>query len=801
MIAWPALATVSAAILAYEVLLVRLFAITQWHHYASMAISIALLGFGLSGSLLAVVRGLILPRMADTFVVCAALFGITAAGAFLLAQRLPFNALEIVWNPGQLLYLGVIYLLLAVPFTFGATCIGLAFMARPDAMGRVYFWNLLGSGAGALGVIGALTVFRPMACLAAISALGLLAAALASPTRRGLAALGTLALAGAAIWVLAPAPWTELRISPYKGLSQALRVQGAALVRERSGPLALLSAVESPAVPFRHAPGLSLQSPAQPEEQIAVFADGDAPRFIERFDGRPGGVAHLGYTTDALVYALTVRPRVLVLDAGGGRAVLQALVHGAEHVDATELDPNMIRLVGRDFAGFAGGLYGRPEVTVHLAEPRSFLAGNRGVWDVIRLPDVGATGAAAGGLGLAERHLLTIEAFELYLRRLRPGGWLTVSGFVDLPPRAGLKLAAAALAALGRAGVAAPAEHLVTIRGLTTFTLLMKREPVAAADIAAVRGFARSRGFDLAYYPGMPRAEANRVNLVAEPELYDGIAALVGPERDAFIRRYKFDIGPATDDRPYFHDFFRWSTARELFAMRALGGAAMLELGEIVAAATLVQAVALSGLLILLPLAFGEGRWRTGSAWRIAGFFFALGLAFLFVEIAFIQRFTLFLGHPIYAVAVVLAGFLMFAGLGARASGALGRWRAGRPVSAIDLAVVGIGAVALSYLAVLPAIFEASAGLPGAARAMVSLGLIAPLAACMGMPFPLGLGRVARSDPALVPWAWGLNGCASVISAAAATLLAMHLGFAAMVLIAVTLYGLAALALRAPHGP
>jgi hypothetical protein len=773
-----ALAAISAAILAYEVLLVRLFAIVQWHHFASMAIGIALLGFGISGTLLALGRAWFVARP-SAFATAAALFAFTAPAAFLAGQRLPFNPLAIVWSPAQLLYLGALYLLLAVPFTAGATCVGLAFVTGTDA-GRTYRANLLGSAAGALATPAALTLLSPTACLAAIAALALAAAALAAPPRLR-PAIAALALAGAALWTLAPG-WTALRMSPYKGLPRALDIQGAELTAQRSGPLALLSAVASPAVPFRHAPGLSLLAPAQPGGQVAVFVDGDAPNFIEGFDGRRPP-AHLDYTPDALVYALTRRPRVLVLGAGGGQAVLQAVAH-ASHVDATELDWNMIRMVRRDFADFAGNLYGRPDVTVRVAEPRSFLAGTPSAWDVIRLPDLGAS------QGLGESYTLTVEALALYHSRLRPNGWLTASGPVDLPPRAALRLAATALAALdGR--VAAPAAHLIAIRGLTTFTLLVKQSPVAEADIAAAPAFAGPRGFDVAYYPGMPRTEANRLNVLPEPELYDGIAALAGPGRADFIARYKFDVAPPTDDRPYFHDFFRWRTAPELFALRALGGAAMLQWGEIVVAATLVQAIALSAALVLLPLALA-GRTPGRARWPAGGYFFALGLAFLFVEIAFIQRFTLFLGHPLYAVAVALAGFLAFAGLGAGAAEALAR-RLGR--AAIPAAAAGIAALAFAYLAALPAVFDALARLPGAGRVAVSLALIAPIAALMGLPFPLGLARL-RDDPGFVPWAWGLNGCASVIGASAATMLAMHLGFMALVALAAILYGLAALAAR-----
>jgi hypothetical protein len=177
-------------------------------------------------------------------------------------------------------------------------------------------------------------------------------------------------------------------------------------------------------------------------------------------------------------------------------------------------------------------------------------------------------------------------------------------------------------------------------------------------------------------------------------------------------------------------------------------------------------------------------------------YFAAIGVAFFFVEIAFIQKFILFLGHPTYAVAVVLAGFLVFAGCGAWASERLARFLPARPTGAIDFAVLGIVLVAVAYLLGAPFVFENFAGLPVGGRALVALALIAPLGFFMGMPFPLGLTLVKRADERLTAWAWGVNGCASVTSAILAVLLAMHLGYVAVVAIALVLYVLATQVIR-----
>jgi SAM-dependent methyltransferase len=799
-----ALATISAAILAYEVLLTRLFAIIQWHHFAFLAISIALLGFGVSGAALAIWRRAVEPRIDLVFSACALAFAVTGPVAFLLAQQVPFNALELVWDPAQLLNFGVIYLLLTVPFTAGAACIGVAFLRHEDPVGRVYFWNLLGSAVGALGVILTLSILSPIQNLAATSVLALIASALelaATGSRRRWIAVAGLVVVGIAGWVLAPATWTALNIAEHKGLSAALNVSGTELVWQRLGPLGLVSVVESETVPFRSAPGLSLNAPALPPRQVAVFTDADAGSMIDENAG-PMASAYLRYTTDALVYDLVGRPEVLVLGAGGGRPVAQALVHGAARIDAVESNPDIVDLVKGDYAAFAGRLYDRDEVTVHVADPRGFLAATDRRWDVITMKAAGSGGAGAGTHGLNEDYLLTVDAIALMLRRLRPGGWLSFTQALKLPPRAAPKLIVTALEALEWEGATTPADHLILIRGMATTTLLVGRDRVTPLNVAVIAAFTEARSFDLAYYPGITRVAANRFNVLASPAFFDAATALTGPDRAAFVDRYKFDIAPATDDRPYFHDFFRWRTLPELLAMRAGGGAALLELGELILIGGLGQALLFSLLLILLPLHLGGLSGGRGTlAWRTGAYFSAIGLAFFFVEIAFIQKFILYLGHPTYAVAIVLAGFLIFAGLGARTSEKLtqvisARLGVDRPAMAIDISVAGLALVAIGYLLTVPAVFATLSGLPIAGRAVVSLGLIAPLAFFMGMPFPLGLTIVKRANRALMPWAWGVNGCASVIGAILAVLLAMHLGYVVLVLIALVLYVIATRAIR-----
>ena len=760
MISYLALAVISAATLAYEVLLIRLFAIVQWHHFAFMAISIALLGFGASGTWLALWQHRVGSHFTPIFAASAGLFALSAPASFLAAQSLPFNALAIVWDPAQLLYLLAMYLLLVVPFFCGATCVGLAFVCYGDKVGRIYAFNLIGSAAGALGIVAVLFVLVPSDALRLIATMGFIAAALVALNRR--LAFWPALSAGATIlaltvWVALPDAWFALRISDYKALPGALNVLGAKVLSERSGPLGLLAVVESPNVPFRYVPGLSLNAPMTPPDQLGVFFDGDSMTAITRFDGRREGLAYLDYTTDALAYHLLEKPRVLVLGAGGGSSVLQGLYHQAAWIDVVELDSNMVRLLGKDYAQYAGDIYSRPDIRVHAAEARSFVSSSKDTWDVVQIPLLDSFGAAAGIQGLSETYIYTVEAFEQYLQRLRPGGWLSITRWLKLPPRDALKLFATALEALRRLGIENPERHLVLLRGLNTTTLLVKNGVVADTEIAKARAFSDERSFDLCYYPGISAGDANHFNVLDEPYFFAGATALIGTGRDAFMARYKFDIAPSTDEQPYFFDFFKWRTLPELVVIRRAGGAGLLELGNLILVATLVQATLLSAVLIMAPLWTKRRVFaRSSQIWRVATYFFALGLGFLFVEIAFIQKFILFLGHPLYAVAVVLTGFLLFAGLGSAASSwfdeRIDAWQRANPdrglrLSAIQLSVVGIVAVSLLYLLILPDLFDSLRSHTDIAKILASLGLIAPLAFFMGMPFPLGLSRMGSGAP------------------------------------------------------
>ena len=787
-------ALISFAALAYELLLIRLFSIIQWHHFAYMVISLALIGLGGSGTFLALMRKQLLTRTRLVFVNCLALFGPTAVGCYALAQQIGFNSEEIFWNPSQLLRLVSIYLLLAVPFFFAGCAVGIALMGWHKNIPRLYGADLVGAGIGSIALLITLTVVLPLQALSLIALVGCLALLVALwelrlRWRAGPTLVFALMALPALVW-----PWrAELTVSPYKPLSQALRTAGAEVLEQHSSPLGLLTIVRNERVPLRHAPGLSLLAPTGPPPQLGLYIDAGAVSPITAWDPTTG-TAHFGQMTSALPYYLAQPGRVLVLGAGSGTAVQQALVLGAERVDAVELNSQLTALVRDRLGTFTHQLFQNPRVRLHTADARGFVSTDRTPYDLIQLDLVDALGASAAGLNaLGESYLYTVEAMENYLARLSPDGMLATTRWVRIPPRDALKLLATVAEALRRRS-SDPQEHIILIRGWATSTLLVKKSRLTRLELRKLRVFCNERGFDLVYDPSIRAAEANRYNVLRRPWFYDGAMALLGDNRQAFLARYKFNLSPATDDRPYFGHFFKFSLLPEAISLRGRGGAALVEWGYLVLVATLFQALIGGTLLVLLPLILlkrARPAQKTLSSLRLITCFGAIGLAFLFIEMAFIQRFILFLHHPLYAAVAVLSAFLIFAGLGSLLANRLAIKQ--RAKAWMHFAVIGIGLIASIDLLLLGILFDLFADHALWSKLGIAVILVAPLAFCMGLPLPLALAQVASSQPASVPWAWAINGCASVVSAVLAVMLAVQFGFTLVLVLAVLLYVVAGL--------
>ena len=790
-----AIVLVSAAAIAYEILLMRLFSIIQWHHFAYMIISLALLGYGVSGVFLAFYRDWLSARFEWVFPGGILLFSLTLPGCFWLAQRLPFNPAELFWSPAQPLYLLTLYLLLALPFFFAASAVGLALFRYREHVASIYAADLAGAGLGSLVIIGVLFLVPPdqaLIALALIGVAGILPVSIGyTKTWQGLVVCAAVL---ALLW-LVPRDWKALHISPYKELQQLLRIPGTRIIDSFSNPIAYTDVVESAITPLRHAPGLSLNAEHEPPAQYALFSDAGNLSALTRYNGDRATISYLDQTTSALPYHLNKPEHLLILGVGAGSDLLQADGFGIPAIDGVELNGQLIDYIKNKHDAFSGGIFTNDRLRLHIGEARGFVSGTQQRFDLIQIALMDAYGAASAGLyALSENYLYTVEALQDYFRHLRPGGYLALTRWAKMPPRDALKLFATAAEALELSGIPEPGRQLLLIRGWQTSTLLVKNGKVTLEDIGTLKTFCEDRSFDIDYYPGITESETNRFNRLPESYYYQGATSILGIERAAYLERYKFSIDPATDDQPYFFQFFKWTSLPEILSLYGHGGISLLETGYIILVAGALQALFAAVLCIGLPM--WRCRQRLGlpdyspRLWRVMGYFFLLGIAFLFIEIAFIQKFILFLHHPLYSVTVVLCSFLISASLGSYASRSLHALPHGHFAP-----IIGIAALALFYILFFKNLTGVFLDQIVSAKIAVAVLLISPLGFFMGMPFPFGLQRAATLSPNLLPWAWGVNGFASVISASLATLIAIHGGFNVLILTAVGLYLGAALCL------
>ena len=773
-----AVSLLSGSLLGFQVLLLRLFTLIYGHHFASMVISLALLGLGAGGSFLRLFRTRLLPRFSWSFFLCCVLFAASLPLCLSLAGTISFNPLQVVWDKGQWLSLLGLYLVFALPFFLGGTGIGLALTFGRYRISRIYAADLFGAAAGGGLMLAILFLLSPVQALAVLSGCGLLAALLSGPalfSGRGLLLPGGILLAAAllAVW---PGLWPEPEPSEYKGLSRTLLLPEAEKIIEKDTPFGRVSVVQSPRVPFRYAPGLSHRCSADLPEQLGLFVDGEMAGVIN-----PGKIEKVSPgVTDCLptaaAYHLLDSPEVLCNQAGQGLCILEGLQHSAGSIAGVQDNPALVSLL-KQTLGAKAALYRSPEVDLFSGTLRGFLASEPGPYDLIRLWSPGGRGISLRGQPLQEEFDFTVQAFMTYLDHLRDGGFLLVSHWLSPLWSETVKLAATAREALLNLGQSDPKQSMGLILSQSTALLLVKKGRFQAGQREALRSFADKRGFRVLFFDELQAAEKSGLKADQAAELLTRMHALLGKEGSA---GFKFHVRPATDASPYFNRFFTWRSLPELWQLRTRGGG-FLQWGYLVLVLTLVQAVAAGTLLILLPV--GLARTGSGGGARLGAlvYFTCLGLAFLFVEIGLMQKMTLLLGQPLLAVTLALVSVLFFAGLGSSRAEKIGLFPA----------VVAISGLCLVYLLFLPDLLAACLGWPLGARLAIGLAVSGLPAFFMGIPFPSGLRALQDSAPAWPPWAFAVNGCASVVSPLLAVLICVHLGFAWLMGAAMLLYVLA----------
>jgi hypothetical protein len=845
----------SVASIAFEISVMRTFSVGSWSNFGSMVISIALLGYGLAGTLITFLQEKIRKKPNTWLSVSAVLLMPSMALSHVFAQLIPFNPVMIVSDPSQFLWIGAYYIVYSIPFFIGAIFIGVAFICLSSRIRQLYFWNMVGSGIGGFVILGCMYVIPPDYLVIPILVISLIASILCfiryDSTDKKISIDPKALIIPLCLFVISAGAvvfFGKISVSEYKMISYARKFPDAKLDTHSYSPTGEIHVYSSSY--FHAAPGLSDNAVFYVEKMPnkafkGLYVDGGGPIEIQRKLTREEE-KYLDFLPMAAPYLLTRNPKVMLVKLGGGTSIFTALYNDAQSVTAVEPDPAIVNLIGDvpSITKFNDNLLRNKKVRVVAGEPRAFCATTPEKFDILEISLIDSVGLSqTGGYPVNENYTYTVEALRDYMRCLNDNGILSITLWNRLtPPRNVPKLLTTVVKSLEVQNMTNPGDQIFVFDLLlSTATVLVKKTPFTADETTKLIAFCKRMSFEPCYYPGMPTRAKDFDKILAaytdqykrrpdrSPEARDKTVSVTttggtgarsaGPEiskteetpellpsdlyhffvkwllakrADELYSKYVFDVRPATDDRPYYTAYMKPHTI-PMF-MSQLGEVSE-EWGYLILLGTLGQSILFGILIIIIPL---SARWRDlfkgrRGTFGVIVYYACLGLAYMLVEIFLIQKLVFFLEDPIFSTSIVITCLLVISGLGSVFSNRF----AVKPAFGVKLAAAGICLSLIFYMFGLSPCLNVLLGLPFLAKVLISIVLIAPSAFFMGMPFPTGLSTLSASRERLIPWAWGMNGALSVTGSVIAKLISISTGFFWVLLLAGVLYVIAALIFRA----
>lgn len=804
------------SVLMLEITMTRIFSIVTFDHFSYLIIGLAMLGCGVAGTVLTVdrrFRGAIVKRelLAD----CAWLFGVATGVCFLVITNIRFKATGLYdGDYWQLLSLLVLMILTATPFFFGGLCIGYLISKSGDRVNRLYFCDLVGAGCGSLGALLAINHLGATSTIFFVALAGCMVAILIAGRVGGRIRWRYPVTAAAALALgVGTLVKDNLIVVPFAPGKAAAKLQPSLDYSWHVLSRVDVIAPQTGYYPFGGALSRVWDSSRPPLTYMAMYQDGTAETAIAGLKGTtPKDEPILGHYLQGCGYVIRPGAEVLVIGPGGGIDVAIALHHEASRVTAIDINPRMIEYVRDTYNEFAGGLYRRDDVEVVCAEGRHFLTATDRTFDVIQLSGVDTfSSLALGAYAVSENYLYTEEALADSFARLKGDGMVSFSRWLFMPARETLRLAVTAHKALAARGAKEPGRHIAvlaapSLEGWSPWAeTLIKLEPFTAEEMAELRQWADERRFDVIYDPLVPyeaggvydKLEGAWDYAPAECARQFNEVLRLGPDQiDTYVSRYPYNIKPCTDDSPFFFNYYRLGNLRHPFKA-TLGGATFdrLPLGLMILLAALVQIVVLGGLFILLPMrsrAVGI-RGHAGTI-NILIYFASIGLGFIAVEITLIQKLMVFLGGPVFSMAVTLFSLLVFCGLG---SFVARRFTSRDPRRGGLAVLVVLAAVLVATIWLINEVVPTIMGLSHLSRCLAAVAVLLPAGFLMGMPFPTGIRIAERLGTQFVSWGWCVNAFATVLGSVGSILLAMFTSFTTALYFGILAYLVAMLALLA----
>jgi hypothetical protein len=770
-----AIGLISAAIIAFQLILMQILSYVQWYHFAYMIISIALLGFGAAGTFLTIFQQKLEKNYYTLFpfllIVTAILIPVVVGIANSEAVR--FDSLLIFQDSRHIGKLILTYFIFFLPFLTGALAIGMSFSKFADQIGKIYFSNLIGSGIGGIIAIFFMQWIIPEQQSFAVAILAFVGGIVSLPKNKKKLIRIIVPLSTLILIILFFYP-PRLTPSEYKDISKTMLLPDAKVEYRKSTPHGFVEIVSSPVL--RYAPGVSLAYRDSFPVRKVVFNNGNWMGCLLPQPLEANETNILDYTPQALPYHIDNIKNALIINAGTGENVLLALSHQVARITANETNPEIFNILRQSFEGFY-------QVQPYQTMPRTLLTPDTNKYDLIELPIVGSFFGNSGLNAVEPRYELTIEALREMWNKLSEKGMISLSCWMDYPVRNAYRLLATISLLLDENDIAHPPHHVVAIRSWCAITFLVKKSPFKRDEINKVRLFCENRMFDPLVLPEKQEIERDKYNILQDTTFFTHIDQLLSHKKETLIRQYPYRIHPTTDDRPFFFQFVRFKQIPQLISSIREKNFPFLDIGYVLIILTFVQIVFIAAIFILLPLSFRP--WKSRNKKWVLMYFSGLGLAYMFLEMVFIQHFTFYFGEPTYAASATLGILLFTSGLGSYYSGKFQNNKKMR--LAIPLV---IAAILVLYAFVLSPILTATIGIALPLKIMIAVVLLGTLGFFLGMPFPIGIDYLSGKNTDDIPWAWALNGYFSVISTVLATIISVELGYLLLLSMAAFIYAL-----------
>lgn len=758
----------SFSVLAFEITITRILSVILYYHLAFMVISLAMLGLGAGG--VYIYFSTKIKERADFFITLFTLLSsISVIVSLVLILSFPFKPFVSIKTFFDFWFL---YLLFAFPLFFAGLSFSLIFFKLSKQIGKVYFFDLVGGGIGALLVVPLLYVLDAptiVIFIAFSTALSSFFFSLSCQNRfKIISGILTFFLLGL---VFLNFYYQVIKISYVKGEKETN------LIYQKWSPVGrvVVSPMKENTI---HAWGLSQNyKPEKYPEQLQIMIDGAAGTNLEKItDNLEKDLEHLKYDITSLAYYIAPTSRSLIIGFGGGRDILTSLLFGFKEIEGVEINPVMEEIICQRFKDYSGKICEMKNVKLVTGEGRSYISQSPVKYSLIHLSLIDSWAATvAGAYALSENSLYTKEAFLEYFKHLEENGILTISRFVFEPPQQTIRALSLCRAALEETGVQNFGKNIMIFKtpvfynkDLFVSNLMCKKSAFTIEEIKKTENIAKDMGFDIIY-----------TSLNQKDNFFTKF--ILAADVEQFYKNYPFRIEPPTDNEGFFFHMLKLKDFWRVFNFKNIEGGQLHNYYSVFILITiLIIASVLSVFFIFLPLLFRKAKFLVPKkeALRYILYFAFLGLGFMLIEISLIQRFSIFFGHPIYSIIIALFSILLFSGIGSLLTGKLNI-----KISKVIFALILTGVL---FLIVSFSFFKIQGSL--ISKSFLSILFLAPLGLFMGMPFPSGINLLDKRDRQLIPWAFGINGITSTIGSVLTLVLYINSGFRITFLTALAFY-------------